>query len=186
MPQRLPPVLSSLDLPLPELLAARLDGELFRVDDCFTPVDEIEQPRHRARAAHAGLSGRLIAEQLSAAWIWGALELPPRPHQFCVALGARIHHPTGRGMTLREVVIEPTEVAVLDGHQVTTPLRTIVDLARFSPVFAELEHSVVTRLMALGGFGLQHCLEDIDRRRNLPNKRQAIERLTTLSATGAL
>jgi len=178
MPHRLPPVLSSNDLPLAELLAARLDGEVYAVDDCFSPVDEVEQPEHRARALRAGLSDRLIAEQRSAAWVWGALQHPPLPHQLCAAMGARVRPPGAGWVMSREVVVEPWEVVTLGGMQVTTPLRTAVDLARFSSNYGELEASMVRRLMIIGEFTVAHCLDDMDRRRNLPNKKQAILRLS--------
>lgn len=170
---RLPAVLSADDLPDPELRAARLDGELFPVGDCFCPVDEIEQPRLRAAALHAGQSERLIGEQLSAAWVWGALDLPPQQLQFCVGVGARVSHSPARWMTLREVVIEPREVVDLDGRLVTSPLRTVVDLVRFSPRFGGHEIGAVRRL---GGF-LDEAAELIAGRRNLPNKRRAMARL---------
>lgn len=177
---RLPPVLSERDLPTPELHAATLDGELFRLDRAFTPVDEVEAPRHRARAVHAGLSDRLIAEQHSAAWIWGAIGRPPARHQLCVAMDARVRLNAGRGATVREVVIEPGEIATLDGLQLTAPLRTAVDLARFSPRFGQLEESAAVWLMNRHGFGVQDCLDDLDRRRNLPRKRIAAQRLLAI------
>ena len=170
---RLPPVLSADDLPVPELAAARLDGELFAVGDCFSPVDEIEQPRHRAAALHAGQSERLVAEQLSAAWVWGALDSPPVHLQFCVATGARVSHSPARWMTLREVVIEPHEIVDFGGPLVTTPLRTVVDLVRFSERFGAREVEVVRRLAA----PLDDAARLIAGRRNLPNKRRALARL---------
>lgn len=181
MPQRLPPVLSCLDLPLPELLAARLDGELFRIDDCYAPVDEIEQPSHRARALAAGLPDRFIAERHSAAWIWGALDLPPARHELCVAIGARTRSPGGSHRQVREVVIEPHEMTILGGLQVTAPLRTAIDLARFSTTFGAAEVHIVRWLMAHHGFTVADCLAEMARRRNLPNKRQAGRRLAQMS-----
>ncbi|MCU1578643.1 MAG: hypothetical protein JWP19_847 [Rhodoglobus sp.] len=182
MPQRLPPVLSVHDLPVAELAAARLDGELFRIDDCFAPVDEIEQPAHRARALRAALPERLIAEQHSAAWVWGALEAPPLHHELCVATGARASSPGVGWMHVREVVIDPSEIATLDGMQVTTPLRTSIDLARFSATFGESEELVIAWLMRHHGFGVADCVDDMQRRRNLPNKRRAAARLARLVA----
>ena len=170
---RLPPVLSSVDLPAPELYAARLDGELFAVNGCFSPVDEIEQPRHRAAALHAGQSDRLIAEQLSAAWVWGALDSPPTHRQFCVATGARVSHSPALWMTVREVVIEDEEIVDFDGSAVTDPTRTLVDLARFSSTF---DPAIMRRLIAAGA-SLDRATESITSRRNLPNKREALRRL---------
>jgi len=180
MPHRLPPVLSALDLPVAELAAARLDGELFRIDDAFAPVDEIEQPSHRAQALRAALPDRLIAEQRSAAWIWGALPAPPAHHELCVTAGVRTRSPGITWMRVREVVIESSEIATIGDQQVTTPLRTVVDLARFSTVFGEAEELMSRWLMRHHGFGAADCIDGMDRRRNLSNKRQAIARLRRL------
>ncbi len=136
-------------------------------------MDEIEQPRHRAAAVHSGLSDRLIAEQLSAAWVWGALDAPPPHHQFCVAMGSRVSHSPARWMTLREVVIEEDEIAVLGGMMVTTPARTVVDLVRSSATFDAAEIAAVRRLAV----PLDEAAATIARRRNLPNKRVALHRL---------
>jgi len=169
---RLPRVLTPADLPAPELQAARLDGQLYAVGAGFSPVDEVEQPRHRAAALRGG--ERLIAEQLSAAWVWGALDVPPARHQFCVAIGARVNRDPGRGTGLREVVISEAEVAWLDGTLVTTPTRTIVDLARFSSAF---DAGVVRRLIGVGA-SLPDALASLDDRRNLPGKKRAFARLS--------
>ena len=170
---RLPSVLSAHDLPAPELYAARLDGDLFAIDACFCPVDEIEQPRHRAAALRADLSERLAAEQLSAAWVWGALDAPPAHHQFCVATGARVSHSPARWMTLREVVIDDAEIVDLDGALVTSPTRTVVDLARFAVAFDPL----VIRHLVGSGASLAAAREAVGSRRNLPNKHLALDRL---------
>ena len=45
---RLPMVLGTDDLPIAELCAARLDGELFAIDDGWAPVDEPDLPAFRA------------------------------------------------------------------------------------------------------------------------------------------
>ena len=173
----LPSVLSAIDLPPAELYAARLDGELFAIGGAFLAVDEIEQPRHRAAAALAGLQDRLIAERLSAAWVWGAMDAPPARHQFCVGTGSRVGHSAVRWMTVREVVIEREEIVDLDGGLVTSPLRTVVDLVRFGDRFDEAETGIVRRLAALGGVRLDDAARTIEARRNLPGKRRALARL---------
>lgn len=178
MTPRLPPVLSPADLPLAELLAARLDGELFGVGAAFAPVDEVERPLHRA-ASLAGTNPRLIAEQRTAAWIWGALPDPPTRHEFCSTLSERVAHPTSRWLAVREVVLDADDLAVLAGRQVTTPLRTCVDLARFSPSFGEQERSIVRGLSSAHAFGMSELRRLLDRRRNLPHKALATERLST-------
>jgi hypothetical protein len=177
MTHRLPPVLSPGDFPLAELTAARLDGELYCVDDGFIPIDEVEHPAHRARALGAGVPDRIIAEQSSAAWVWGALDTPPRHHQFCAAIGARVSRSSVQWCTVREVVIDESEIVAFDTLAVTTPLRTAVDLLRFTPDFSTREQRIVRRLMILGEFSALDCELEMSARRNLPNKRRALLRL---------
>jgi hypothetical protein len=176
---RLPAVLSDRDLPFVELQAARLDGELYAVDECFSPIDEIEQQRHRAASLAALTSDRLIAEQRSAAWVYGALSLPPSRHEFCADTRARVR-PSAPRFALREVVIDPGDVLEIGGMGVTTPLRTVLDLARFSERFDEVEREITRDLMACGRFSLDECLAAFARRRNLPGKRHAIARLSAM------
>lgn len=184
MRNKLHPVLSDSDLPAAELWAARMDGELFRLGDCFAPIDEVEQPGHRARAAYSALSGltthreRVIAEQRSAAWIWGALAEPPSRHQFCVATESRTGRDLPRLVSIREVVIADRDVVTLGEFKVTTALRTIVDLARFSGTFDVEDARTVSILMGRSGVTADMCLDEMDRRRNLPGKRRARERLS--------
>jgi hypothetical protein len=182
MSSRLSPVLSVRDLPAVELQAARLDGELYRVDECFSPIDEIEGTEHRARALATTLPERLIAEQHTAAWILGAIDSPPRRHRLCAAIGARGRAPDTARFIVREVVIDESELLSRGGMRLTTPLRTAIDLARFCPAWGEAESAIVTALMVDGRFGIDDCARNIDRRRNLPGKQRALERLGAVSA----
>lgn len=176
MTPRLPAVLSPIDLPGPELHAAKLDGELYPVDECFSPVDEVERVQQRALALAFLVPHGLIAEQRTAAWIYGVAVCPDR-HQFCADINARVRPSSQRRITVREVVIEGCDVLEFAGLPVTTPLRTALDLARFSPVFTEVEAEMLAALMRLGRFGLDDCIAALNRRRNLPGKRQALARL---------
>lgn len=180
---RLPSVLSRHDLPQSELFAAQLDGEVYRVGDCFSPIDEIEQCSHRAKALLALVPGKLIAEQRTSAWVLGALVHPPSQHQFCTDIGARIR-PTGLvATTIREVVIERADLTWCAGLELTTPLRTAVDIARFSSVLVGEDLRMIRTLMQLGRFGVDECRTVLDRRRNLPNKRRALARLEEAAET---
>ncbi|MEJ1230619.1 MAG: hypothetical protein WDM88_08520 [Galbitalea sp.] len=90
MSSRLPAALSRRDLPAPELTALVLDGEAYRLDDCAAPIDQVAGPLLRAAVLAAELPARLIAEQHTAAWVWGALPQPPGRHE-----GLRRHHGAG-------------------------------------------------------------------------------------------
>jgi hypothetical protein len=78
---------------------------------------------------------------------------------------------------VREVVVTPEDLATLDGRRVTTPFRTVVDLARSRTEFGSAEAAMVRALASLGGFGFAECHAAIEARRNLPAKRRALERL---------
>ena len=85
-------------------------------------------------------------------------------------------------VTVREVVIEETDLLECAGLRVTTPVRTVVDLARFSPSFGDEEVRLVKNLMSLGGFGIEECKAMLDRRQNLPAKRLAHQRILAAAA----
>ena len=180
---KLSAVLTRTDLPLAELSAARLDGELYAVDDGYSPIDIPCGPQERAASIAAYCQGRLMAEQRTAAWVWGALDLPPARHELCASLGARARPAFPIRTVVREVVIDREEYVIVGGIGVTTPLRTIVDLARFSRSFGEVEAAIVARLAAVYSITLDRCRAEMDARTNLPNKRRAVRRLETAWAT---
>jgi len=178
MSSRLGSVLSVRDLPVPELGALVLDGEAYRVDDCVAPIDQAAGPVIRAAALALELPPRLIAEQHSAAWVWGATALPPVPHEVCADISARTRPPLDTRLTMREVVILHEDVAILSGMAVTTPMRTAIDLARFVEGWNAEEERVVAELLAIARCTVLDCARVMNRKRNLPNKRIALERLT--------
>ena len=122
-------VLTVNDLPLAELCAARLDGQVFQLADSWCVIDEIDGSDTRAIAAGQLVPPRAIAERLTAAWIYGVAP-EPRRHQFCVIIGARTTTLWSPRVHLREIVRSPDDVCTISGVRVTTPLRTAVDLAR--------------------------------------------------------
>ncbi|ANP72828.1 hypothetical protein [Cryobacterium arcticum] len=137
-----PVALTGADLPIAELSVARLDGELFSLAGSWCPVDILDEPATRA-AALAGLAGssgpagpagpasdRLVAERMTAAWIYG-LAPEPAQHQFCVDVTARTRKPDTPNALLREVRLRPGDIRVVGRMLVTVPRRTAVDLARW-------------------------------------------------------
>ena len=174
---RLNSVLYRSEFPAPELRALVLDGEAYRVDDCVAPVDEVAGPIQRAAALAAELPARLIAEQHSAAWIWGAQPHPPQRHEVCADITARTRPSVGTLLSVREVVLLHEDTSLLAGLSVTTPMRTAIDLARFVSVWNDTEAEIVRALLSLSGVGVIDCARVMNRRRNLPNKRIALERL---------
>ena len=129
MTPRLATVLSTVDLPLAELCSARIDGELFAIGDVWCPIDQPDGARERAQAAARMVPARAISERFTAAWIFGGAP-EPRRHQFCVDTSARAHVAFSTRYQLREVTGITAETIDLGGASVTTPRRTVVDLAR--------------------------------------------------------
>lgn len=175
---RLRSVLSHADFPVPELTALVLDGEVFRVDACVAPVDQVPGPLLRAAALATQLPPRLIAEQHSAAWIWGALDEPPQRHEVCADITARIRPAPDARLAVREVVLLHEDVTAFGGLTVTTPMRTAIDLARFVALWDDTESLVVRKLLDLAGCSILDCARVMNRKRNLPNKKIALERLS--------
>ena len=141
------------DLPLAELYSARLDGQVFQVADSWCVIDEIDGCSNRALAASQLVPPRAIAEQLTAAWIYG-LAPEPRRHQFCVLIGARTSALWSPRARVREIVRTPDDVRTIAGVRVTTPLRTAVDLARYTPTSISTPQltALLARLLHFGEF----------------------------------
>lgn len=172
---RLASVLADSDLTSAELQAARLDGEVYDLAGAFCQIGELESPVHRARAVLGARSPRLIAELGTAAWIWGAAPEPIRL-EFSVTPDARARLSPAQHIAVRELVYEPADIRELDGVRVTTPLRTILDLARFADPF---DPAPVIGLAAIAGLTLDDCLEALAGRSGIPAKHRAAANLRT-------
>jgi len=176
----LPAVLTTLDLPAPELGGMRLDGEVYPLAEGWCSIDVLETPAHRARAVRGLRSERLIAELGTAAWVWGATPVLPGLVEFCVDLGARARLRISPLVRVRELVLDEGDRVDLGGGAVTSRVRTVVDLARFRDELSNSDAASIVELARQGGFGLAECRELMDRRRNLPEKRRALARLSEL------
>jgi hypothetical protein len=181
MSPRLAPVLSVLDLPLAELCSARLDGEVYEVDACYSPVDELASPWLRAAALAAQVPSRLIAERMTAAWVHGAIRTPPRTHEYCVDTVARCHPPALRHVRIREVVLDERDTIGLAGLRVTTPLRTLCDITRTVADLTPRHESACLGLLALPGVTAAGAREHLAASGALPDKRRALARLDALA-----
>lgn len=146
MTPRLSPVLSPADLPVAELCGARLDGEVYANGDGWCPVDEIDDAATRSRAAALLVPPRAVAERMTAAWIYGACPEPAR-QQFCVDAACRVKMILSPRIRLREVTLPDGDVVRLPGMRVTTPERTMVDIARDETIGGDEAVGAVRALM---------------------------------------
>jgi hypothetical protein len=173
---RLESVLTEDDLPLGELWAACRDGELVPLSSsAFTFADLPQTPVIRALAVRAVMGRRTIIERHSAAWVHGALDTPPRLHTLAVRYAHRSS--ASRDLaTVREVVVRPGDTLTVAGIEITTRLRTAVDLARDGRFVASRDSPVLARL--LSNSGLPECRDYLAASRNLPHKALALRRIT--------
>lgn len=177
MVRLLTPLLSAADLPLAELCAARLDGEVFAVDDCFATIDEIDDRLLRAGALAHEVPSRAIVERESALWVYGVLAAPPTRHTLCVGLagGSRIA-PSPRWL-VRECRLDEHDVETVAGIRVVTVLHAAVDLLRAPGSYGAEQRRRIRALMALGGFDEGACADRLGVRPSVPGTRLARQRL---------
>jgi len=127
----------------PELRAAALDGEVVALAGVFVAIDAPCSALTRATAlGQHQWDTRVMISDHSAAWVWGWGPQPPAVST-CVSIVARIPSPERRRLHAREVVIDDDERLTLGGIGVTSPERTLLDLARHA-----LNDSVIPLLSA--------------------------------------
>lgn len=174
---RLPLVLGTDDLPIAELCAARLDGELFAIDDGWAPVDEPDLPAFRAAVIALRVPRSLVIERLSAAWVHGGLAVPPGVAQFCVPLSSRIAVISDRRAVVREVRIDDAEIVEYGRVRCTSVVRTGFDLLREPSVDDELVEDVVAMLFAARPGLASSLRQRLESATRMPHKSTALARL---------
>lgn len=117
-------------LSLTELTAACLDGLLTPIGEGFMPADAIETTWMRARSLAPLLGDRWAAVRASAAWVHGGIVLEPPRHHVQRASAERTRPVRWAGVISHDVRLPPGDVVTIAGVQVTSPGRTLVDLAR--------------------------------------------------------
>ena len=143
MPRVLPNALGADVLPVAELCAASRDGDLMRIDDGFVCVDEPDRAELRAELLALELprvpaARHLIVMGWSAAWVFGALDHPPWQLEVCVRADERASLWLPPRFRLRELrLTDPDEIRVA-GLRVTTPARTLRELAGRGPISPDL------------------------------------------------
>jgi hypothetical protein len=181
----LPRLLDPAVLPLAELHAARLDGELYRVGDAFATVDTPDTAELRAAAFRLSAPRAAVADRSTAAWIHGARAGPPSPLQVCVDSAHRVSARSLHGLDVRQCILARGDVVRLGDAQVTSPLRTVVDLLRTVSRFTPAIAIELLALLDLSGADTAACRERIGRQDRSPGTRRALARLAALGDAAA-
>lgn len=116
-----------------ELEAMRLDGVLFRVHGSFVIADEPDTVETRIAIARAAAPRQFILDRLSAAWVWGAIALPPPTPDFCLDMNHRGTDRYNAHRAQRYVRLDDTEVVSAPAGSVLSPWRTTLHLLRWTP-----------------------------------------------------
>lgn len=168
-------------LPPAELQALELDGECYRMAEHRVPIGFAPTPALRTIAALAGRHDRLIAGLGTAAWIWGAAPEPPATLEFVVAMDARWKPTPSIRLRVLETTCHPGDVTRVAGRNVTAPLRTAVDLARFGTGtearFDDATGRSIRELARIGGFTLDEAVTAAAQHGGAVNTHQADARL---------
>lgn len=174
------PLLDRSVLPLAELFALVLDGQLYRVGDAFAAPDTPDTPDLRASAFAAHRPGPLIADRGTAAWIHGTRSIPPSRPQVCV-------DPARRGRVspdfdAQQHAVPESETLALGSVRVTTPLRTAADLLLTLPKFGPTDAMESCHLLAIAEASTTELGAQLRRSRRV-GIRRASARLATVERT---
>lgn len=179
----IPRLLTADALPLAELNAMRLDGELFAVADAFATLDTPDTAELRAAAFQLGVPRSAVADRRTASWIHGARAVAPSRVQICVQGVHRGSAAASLRHDIRQAALHHGDTVSLGGARVTTPLRTAIDLLRTETHLTSTVALEVQALLDSAGCGFTTCREKIARHPNSPGTRRALVRLTALSVT---
>ncbi len=165
-------------LSLAELTAARLDGDVVELGEAYIPADAVETRALRAGSLGALLGDSLAATHLTAAWVHGALPDPPARHTVQRAVTRRLHRAPSRSLIYRDLAVDAADVELIGGVRVTSPLRTLIDLARVD----DDDHARAARLLADDDAALVAAAIDRLQGGVLPHKRTAVSLLRGIAA----
>lgn len=154
------PLLDADVLPLAELFALCLDGQVFRVGDAFAAIGTPDSPELRAAAFARTAPGWTVADRGSAAWIHGTRASPPPLAQVCVP-GARRGRVSSPLIDACHRTLAADETVTIGATLVTTPLRTALDLISEPGSFGPSQAREVRRLLELASVGMKEFSEHL-------------------------
>ena len=117
-------------LSIAELTAACLDGLLVAIGEGYMPADAVETVWMRARSIAPLLGESLAGVRLTAAWVHGGALTEPSRHRVQRVTERRLHHVRNARFVYHDVRLDPADTATIAGVHVSSPSRTLVDLAR--------------------------------------------------------
>lgn len=148
---------------------------MVEIGEGYMPADAVESTATRAASLRSICGTRLVACTWSAAWIYGALNDPPHRHAVMRGVPHRVGNLIDRRAIFHDVSAQGDDVTDVAGVLVTSPARTLIDVARRirEPAQRDRARSVVEALIDLGLVDPQIALARIDTQMRLPGSRDA-------------
>ncbi|MGN8025837.1 SAM-dependent methyltransferase [Microbacterium sp. 22242] len=124
-----------------ELSAARIDGDVVELGEAYAPADLVETAALRIASLAPLLHGLPDAAfaGMSAAWIHGAGDAPPRLHELQSSTGRRLRSSPTLRLLVHDPGLDRQDVRRIAGLAVVTPERTLIDLVRWPATVPERE-----------------------------------------------
>lgn len=163
-------------LTLAELGAARLDGHVVEVGECFAPADTVESAEMRVAGLRTIVPARTAACGPTAAWVHGAGDRPPVVHHVRRSSIRRFRPALPGNVVYHEGRVDEEDLLMIAGVPVATELAAATDLLFWVGADATAEGWLRGLLQVSAGLdeALQERLERMPRR---PGRRAAIETL---------
>jgi len=177
----IPDLLSPLDFNIAERSACTLDGEMSAVGNFHIVSDLPDDFLLRARIVGLPMDRRCITASWSAAWVHGAIPFPPLQHTVALRDGLRLRFDPAKRYTITQMSFFAGDVMGSPGAFVTTPLRTAIDLARFSTGEPRLS-TTLNQLVGLAQTDMASVSEVLERANHLPYKQRAYRRMASALA----
>lgn len=154
--------------------AVRIRSGAYAAERDWSSLDGRERHLATLRAAQFATVTPFLVSHESAAVLWEIPLLHGVPRRVVATSPAGVTRRTRHGIVWHELRIDPSEIVLIDGWPVTTPLRTTVDLIRtlpFAAGVAALDH----QLRRADGHGVarDELAAWIARRRPFRNVRRA-------------
>ncbi len=157
-----------------ELCAAVLDGHLVALGEGYVAADSVETAALRAASLRPLLDADAAATHASAAWVLSGDGPPPTRHSLQRISPHRTRRRGELRYTYRDPQIPEADLLRLAGAAVTTPARTIADLARDD---VPGSRRMIAGILACHPDALADAREWFRMRPPMPGKRTAMARL---------
>jgi hypothetical protein len=157
-----------------ELSAARLEGMLVELGEGYIPADAVETAALRAASLAPLLRRDAAATHASAAWIHGVLPAAPGRHTIQRVADQRTRQRIDRRYVYRDPRLPPEDVQIMGGVAVTTPGRTVADLARLPPTDGD---EALAAFVREDPGAVEEAVGWLARAGRVPQKRVALARL---------